>query len=93
VLRGARATLSSPHPPAICFEFNPLTMGEVGVTPEQLQAELCDYRLFYIDCFDDHQVPCGQEIEQLSAITWVCNLFALPRGVSDELVRSVFAAR
>jgi len=78
VLRGAKRLLSSCQPPAVCFEWNPITMKEVGAPPSTVVQELCNYRTFYIDDFEGQKMPFGEEVRDLSKIGWISNIFAVP---------------
>ena len=91
VLRGARALLQSPGAPVICFELNPMTLGEVGSGVECVAAELRAYRFFYVDDFEGQKMPFGKEIPDLASLTWCCNLFAAPPAVSENDVRALFS--
>ena len=78
-LRGAAKLLSSSEPPAICFEWNPLTLSEVKSSRSEMTQSLANYRLYYIDDFEGQRKPLADEILNLGDITWVCNVFAVPR--------------
>jgi FkbM family methyltransferase len=91
VLRGARALLEDPHPPGICFELNPKTLGEVGSSTAEVAGELGTYRLFYLDDFEGQRLPTGHEVEDLTSLTWTCNLFAAPHWLSELEIRALFA--
>jgi FkbM family methyltransferase len=84
VLKGAVALLSGDNPPAICFEWNPITMGELGTSPNELLRLLQNYQLYYIDDFEGQKKPFGEEIAELSLIDWVCNVFAVSREKMDK---------
>lgn len=90
VLRGARALLQSPDAPVICFELNPMTLGEVGSGIEFVAAALRGYRFFYLDDFEGQKIPFGREISDLASLTWCCNLFAAPRALPENEVRALF---
>ena len=79
-LRGAAATLARADRPAILFEFNPVSLGECGVSVEALIALLGDYALYYVDDLRGQLRPFGAPVEDVGAIWWICNLFAVPRG-------------
>ena len=86
VLRGAGALLATEEPPALLFEWNPLTLREVGHSPEQLAALLRRFRIHYIDDFEGGRKALGEEIPDPVALTWACNLFAyIPGGKSEEI--------
>lgn len=78
VLRGATATLSSARPPALCIEYNPLTLSECGVSPEQVMKRLAGYRLFFLDDFGHDRNVFGAEIPDVAALTVVSNLLCVP---------------
>jgi len=90
VLRGARALLQSPSAPVICFELNPMTLGEVGSSVASVAAELRGYRFFYVDDFEGQKIPLGKEIPDLVSLTWCCNLFAAPRSGPESEARVLF---
>jgi FkbM family methyltransferase len=90
VLRGASALLQSPNAPVICFELNPVTLGEVGSGIESVAAALRGYRFYYLDDFEGQKIPSGKEIPDLASLTWCCNLFAAPRAISENEVRALF---
>jgi FkbM family methyltransferase len=90
VLRGARALLQGPGAPVICFELNPMTLGEVGSAVESVAAELRGYRFFYLDDFEGQKISSGKEIPDLASLTWCCNLFAVPPAVSENEIRALF---
>jgi hypothetical protein len=91
VLRGARTLLQSPDAPVVSFELNPKTLGEVGSDVESVARALEGYRFFYVDDFEAQKIPPGKEILDLVSLTWCCNLFAAPRAVSQDEIRSLFA--
>jgi FkbM family methyltransferase len=77
VFQGARQLLSGAEPPGICFEFNPVTLKEVGSTAADIGDLLPAFRLYYVDDFEGQKLPFGQEVARVSDINWVCNLFAV----------------
>jgi FkbM family methyltransferase len=85
VLRGAAHLLASSEPPAILFEFNPITLAECGEDVDTLAANLTGHILYYVDDFGAQMLPFGEMVENLRKITWICNLFAVPRA--DAAVR------
>jgi FkbM family methyltransferase len=90
VLRGARALLHEPTPPVISFELNPSTLREAGSSIDAVAAELRDYRIFYIDDFEGQKLPFGEAITDLTALTWTCNLFAVPAGIQPGQIDALF---
>jgi len=79
VLRGAGSLLDSPEAPAICLEWNPVTMKERGSSLTELVALLGPRTCYYIDDFEGQRIPFGEEIENVANINWVCNVFAVPQ--------------
>src|SRR4029077_10123669 len=79
VLRGAGRLLDSPDAPAICLEWNPVTMKERGNSLTELVERLGARMCYYIDDFEGQRVPFGQRIENLIEVDWVCNIFAITR--------------
>jgi FkbM family methyltransferase len=84
-LRGATRLLASDNPPAICFEWNPLTLSEANSSPSEIIRSLANYCLYYVDDFEGQRKPFGEEIQDLPQISWVCNLCAVPRGDDYDL--------
>jgi FkbM family methyltransferase len=84
VLQGAADLLKSNDPPAICFELNPLTLSEINSSVSDLTRLLSNYRSYYIDDFEGQRRAFGEEISDLAEISWVCNIFAIPRGLNDK---------
>jgi FkbM family methyltransferase len=78
VLKGARETLTRADPPALCMEYNPLTLSECGVSPEQVLGMLTRYRLFFIDDFGHDSHDFGAEISDVATLGVVTNLFCVP---------------
>ena len=85
VLRGAAHLLASSEPPAILFEFNPITLAECGEDVDTLAANLTGHILYYVDDLRAQMLPFGEMVENLRKISWICNLFAVPRA--DAAVR------
>jgi FkbM family methyltransferase len=92
VFAGAARLLKSSTPPAICFEWNPFTLSEVKSRPSELNHSLPDYRLYYIDDFDGQRRPLGEEISNVTEISWVCNVFAVPGSAACEWEKIRFKA-
>jgi FkbM family methyltransferase len=85
VVKGGAALLSGDDPPALCFEWNPLTLSEVRNSPLAMMRSLASYHLYYIDDFEGQRRPFAQEISNLGDVAWVCNVFAMPRsGPADR---------
>jgi hypothetical protein len=80
VFRGAERLLTNGNPPALCFEWNPLTSSEVGSCATELMASLANYAFYYIDDFEGQRRPFGTPIGEPALIDWVCNLFAVPNA-------------
>ncbi len=78
VLRGARGLLSGPDRPAVIFEYNPLTLAEIGATAHSFHELLVGYELYYVDDFEGQKIPLGSQITRVEEVQWVCNLFAVP---------------
>ena len=79
VLRGAGSLLDGPDAPAICLEWNPVTMKERGNSLNELVELLGSRTCYYIDDFEGRRIPFGEEIESMANINWVCNVFAVPQ--------------
>ena len=77
VLRGAGSLLDSPDAPAMCLEWNPLTMKERGNSLTELVELLGSKTCYYIDDFEGQRMPFGEKIENLTKVDWVCNIFAI----------------
>jgi FkbM family methyltransferase len=93
VLRGAVNLLSQAEPPALSFEWNPLTASEVNSSLSEIPDMLPGYRLYYIDDFEGQRKPFGTEIAMPTELAWACNIFAVPRTATDKWERSLSAAR
>jgi len=92
VLRGAKRLLLQEDPPAICFEWNPVTLAEAKTSSTQLLESLSNYNLYYVDDFEGGKELFGKEIRLLD-ISWVCNVFAVPAGASDRWSFTVTGAQ
>ena len=75
----------APGPPAILFEFNPITLAQCGEDVDTLAANLTGHILYYVDDLRAQMLPFGEMVENLRKISWICNLFAVPRA--DAAVR------
>jgi FkbM family methyltransferase len=84
VLRGAGSLLDSADGPAICFEWNPLTSSEFNNSSVEIVQSLLNYSFYYINDFEGQRKPFGEEVTNLGGISWVCNVFAVPRSVRHE---------
>ncbi len=84
VLRGAGPLLDRPDAPAICLEWNPLTLLELNNSSDEIVQSLLNYNFYYIDDFEGQRKPFGEEVRNLGEITWVCNIFAVPRSARHE---------
>ena len=81
VLRGGCLTLDpAKGTQAICFEFNPLTQKEAGVTGGQFIDLLSGYDFHYIDDWQGGRLAFGALVmpAELAKIDWLCNIFAVP---------------
>ena len=56
---------------------NPVTMKERGNSLTELAELLGSRTCYYIDDFQGQRIPFGEEIENLTEIDWVCNIFAI----------------
>jgi FkbM family methyltransferase len=93
VLRGGINLFSQINPPALLFEFNPLTLSEVGERSDSIKRVLSRYAIFYVDDFEGQRLPLGAPLREFTDITWPCNLFAVPPGeVFAERWASALAA-
>ncbi len=80
VIRGCPGLLSAADPPAIFMEINPVTMGEVGSSPDEVSRVLEGWSFFYVDDFEGQKMPFGKRLDDFAGIGWVCNIFAVPPG-------------
>lgn len=78
VFRGAQSLLSGLEAPAILFEFNPLTLTEVGSSTQAIADALPGYAFFYVDDFEGQKIPSGSRVDAITSLTHTCNLFAVP---------------
>ena len=85
VLRGAAQLLARSEPPALLFEFNPITLAECEEHIDTLGASLTGHILYYVDDLRGQMLPFGEMVENLRRISWICNLFAVPRA--DAAIR------
>jgi FkbM family methyltransferase len=90
VLRGARGLLRGSDRPVVVFELNPATLSEVGSDARAIVNELVEYSCFYLDDFEGQRVPRGQQVADLSAVSWVCNLVAVPNSMPETEMRVLF---
>jgi len=84
VLRSAGPLLDSPDAPAICLEWNPLTLSELNNSSDEIVQSLLNYSFYYIDDFEGQRKPFGEEVRNLGEISWVCNVFAVPGSARHE---------
>jgi len=84
VLRGIGILLDGPDAPAICLEWNPVTIKERGNSLIELVELLGSRKCYYIDDFEGGKKPFGEEITELMQVDWVCNVFAVPRDKLSE---------
>jgi len=85
VLRGAGSLLDSADAPAICLEWNPVTMKERGNSLTKLVELLGVRTCYYMDDFEGQRIPFGEKIESIANIDWVCNVFAVPPNRLESL--------
>ena len=85
VLRGAKRLLSHGGDLAICFEFNPLTLAEVGSSPAAIASELAGYSLFYVDDFAGQKYSIGHRISNICSLEWVANIIAVSPSCEERL--------
>jgi FkbM family methyltransferase len=76
-MQGARRLLAGPKQPAVMFEFNPITLAEVGAEASGYAEVLPGYSLYYVDDFEGQRRPFGSPAA-LAEIDWVANIFAVP---------------
>jgi FkbM family methyltransferase len=93
VLRGGKEFLSGVEAPAICFEYNPVTLEEIDAMPADIAAALPGFHLYYVDDFEGQKLPFGQKVAQVSAINWVCNLFAISERTTSFSRRDAVFSR
>ncbi|HUR41140.1 MAG TPA: FkbM family methyltransferase [Verrucomicrobiae bacterium] len=79
VLKGATSLLKGPAPPYVAFEFNPLTLSEMGHKGRDIEELLEGYALHYVDDFESQRHPVGMPLQSLDGIDWVCNVIAVPK--------------
>lgn len=77
-LMGAQDLLSRSDRPALMFEYNPLTLRELGAASSDLAQLLSGYSLHYADDFSGQRRPVGDPIRSIDEIPWLCNLFGVP---------------
>ena len=75
----------APGPPAILFEFNPITLAQCGEDVDTLAANLRGHILYYVDDFRAQMLPFGEMVENLRKISWICNMFAVPSRLLKKL--------
>ena len=77
VLRGALNLLSQAEPPALCFEWNPLTAGEVNSSLAEIAQILAGYHFYYVDDFEGAITP----LDLKNPSSWF--LSAVPQGQTE----------
>ena len=80
VLQGADNVIHADNKPAICIEWNPATLEQCGSSGSVLASLLTGYEIYYINDYEFGRKKFLEKINDVTAITWVCNLFALPPG-------------
>lgn len=78
VFNGAAGLLNGNSPPAICFEWNPLTLSEVSSSSAALSDVLTSYQTYYVDDFEGQRKIFAEKVSSLNEIEWACNVFAVP---------------
>jgi FkbM family methyltransferase len=78
VFRGAAGLLAEDNPPAVCFEWNPITLGELKSEVRYMSEALRRHKIFYVDDFQGQRKTLGTPIDDLRQVDWVCNVFAIP---------------
>lgn len=84
IFKGASRLLNGNEPPAICFEWNPLTLSESNSSTSEVMSSLPGYSFYYIDDFEGQRKPLGELLDSAAQIDWVCNVIALPNSVPGE---------
>ena len=80
VLEGTDQILQADNKPAICIEWNPATLAQCGSSVSTLASLLKGYEIYYINDYEFGKKKFLEKIYDVTAIPWVCNLFALPPG-------------
>jgi FkbM family methyltransferase len=80
VLRGAEHLLARVEPPAVMFEYNPMTLAERGASTREFATLLAGYELFYVDDLEGQRLRFGAPVPEVDDIDWICNVFAVPRA-------------
>jgi FkbM family methyltransferase len=93
VLRGARKWVASSARGAVCLELNPTTLNEVGSTTAAVSDLLEGYRFYYLDDFEGQRRAFGEEIPDITTLSWVCNLFALPEEKIGNWTHAISKAK
>ncbi len=78
-IRGAKTLMQSNHKPALCIEWNPETLHQCGSSKEELAHLLGEYYFFYINDYEGKFINFLDIIDDITSISWVCNLFAIPK--------------
>lgn len=94
-LVGAQEILSRADRPALMFEYNPLTLRELGAEGSNLAQLLSGYSLHYADDFAGQRRPVGDPIRSIDEIHWLCNLFGVPNvdNASERWLRVLATVR
>jgi FkbM family methyltransferase len=93
VLRGAAGILAAENPPALCLEWNPLTMNELKNSPADVAQLLRGYSFIYIDDFEGQRLPFGQVVQSTAELDWVCNLLCVPESAIERSYRVIARAQ
>lgn len=80
VLQGADQVIQSDRKPAICIEWNPKTLEQCGSSVNELASLLKGYEIYYVNDYEFGKKKFLEKIVDVSSISWVCNLFAIPPG-------------
>ncbi|MFT3908096.1 MAG: FkbM family methyltransferase [Ferruginibacter sp.] len=91
VLQGAGAALQQTNKPAICIEWNAGTLKQCASSEHELASLLTGYDLYYLNDYEFGKKKFLEKINDATAITWVCNLFAVPKGSVqiDQWLRNI----
>jgi FkbM family methyltransferase len=76
VLKGSSKAINKYHP-AFCIEWNPETAEQTNSNLFDVEEQLKGYIFFYINDYQGQRIPFASTVENLTNITWVCNLFCI----------------
>jgi FkbM family methyltransferase len=83
VLWGSQQILREPSPPALMIEYHPKQCREVSGAHCSLDELLAEYAIYYIGDLLD-RIPFGTPITSFDTFDWICNVFALPKALSEQ---------